>query len=126
MFVAALALWGCGDAIPDTCPRPESAEPREYSQGTTNLEDGWYDSVAAEGELLHYPGGAYYRIYHSLWCVPRHVEVWLSFSRYQADGASQAPAAGNQAEIKARDETSITILNGSCVEYWMRIYVACE
>lgn len=110
---------------PEICARPETEQPSDYKAGFS--EDGVYMSADWDGELLAYPGGAFYRIHHGLGEEPRWWNVYLSFNRYGlrdkqenglADG-SLSEAAGNQAEVKAIDAETITILNGSCGEYYM-------
>jgi hypothetical protein len=116
------ALLGCQPGTGgEICARPESAEPTDYTGGTT--EDGIYMSSEWDGDLLSFHGGAYYRIHHDLGVMPRQVDIWLGFSRNGLAGGSLSEAAGNQAEVKAIDESTITLLNGSCADYWMLVVV---
>ena len=133
-FVILLALTGCGDAVPSICDRPSTPEPLEYVDGCNNgegvyLSAGWQGETCgdANGGLLNFPGGRHYRFVHNLDCptIWTNWEVYLSFERDGVTSGSIAPSAGNQAQLTAMDENSITILNGSCVEYWMLIRVWC-
>ncbi len=124
LLVAALCglgLAGCGDLGigPELCDRPESGDPIAFRGGT--LKNGVYMSSDWDGELLHFTGGAYYVVYHRLGEQPRWVQLYLSFERDGLGSASVAPAAGNQAEIKAIDSETITVLNGSCVNYFLLV-----
>jgi hypothetical protein len=77
-----------------------------------------------DGELLDFAGGAYYEIHHSLGEMPREFQFYLSFERDGLGSGSLTESAGNQAEVKAIDEESITVVNGSCAAYWMLAVVS--
>ena len=113
----AATLCGCGDAEPGACARPETPEPTEYRGGS--VEGGVYRSAEWNGELLYYPGGAHYKIFHNLGAIPSQASFYLSFERYGLAEGSVAEAAGNQVEIKAIDEESITVVNGTCAEFYL-------
>lgn len=120
-------LLGCStlsEIGPETCDRPESAEPIDYRGGT--VQDGVYMSADWYGELLAFPGGAYYRIHHELGEVPRWVEPLLSFERDGLGSGSVAPAAGNQVEIKAIDAETVTLVNGTCTDYYLLLIAGVE
>jgi hypothetical protein len=120
-LVAAVAcaacLVACSEIGPETCDRPEREEPLDYTGGS--IEGGVYMSAPWNGELLHFPGGAHYRIHHRLGVVPRWWIAYLSFESHGLAEGSVAPAAGNEAELKAIDAETLTLLNGSCAEYWL-------
>jgi hypothetical protein len=119
LAVAALAvLGGCG-ATPgaDVCVRPETEEPTDYTGGS--LEEGVYMTSDWDGELLHFPGGAFYRIHHGLGERPRYWSFYLSFERDGLNSGSLTQAAGNQAELKELDDQTLTVVNGSCAEYYL-------
>jgi len=108
----------------------------EYVDGCTNEIDHVYVSAGWQGEtcgdppnggLLHFPGGRHYKFLHDLDCPTlwTNWEVYLAFERDGITTGSIAPSAGNQAQLTAMDENTITILNGSCVDYWMLIRVWC-
>jgi hypothetical protein len=120
-FGAAAVLVGCGDMEngPVVCDRPATEAPVAFHGGTVDLDGGVYMTSGFDGELLHYPGGAYYQIFHQLGDVPTQWQVYLSFERDGVASGSIAEAAGNQAEVKAIDAESITVVNGSCSGYWM-------
>jgi len=116
-LAAVLSLTaGCGIG-PDTCSRPESDEPTLYCGGAVSGHT--YSSSEWNKDLLHFPGGAYYNIHHRLGSRPDGVSFYLSFERDGLADASVAPAAGNQVEMKHVDDRSITVVNGSCAEYWL-------
>jgi len=117
--VLLLGACDAGNGFPDTCDRPATAEPRDFVGGT--VTDGVYRSSDWYGDLLHFPGGAYYRIHHQLGAVPLWIELYLSFERHGLAEGSVAPAAGNQAEIKQVDADTLTVLNGTCTEYWLLV-----
>jgi len=124
-----LAACDEGNAFPTTCDRPESEEPREYTLG--GIVDGVYwtsdweikDNHPAEaivdGEPLYYPGGAYYRLHHNLNKIPDWWNFYLSFERDGLTEGKVAAAAGNQVEVESVDECTITIVNGTCTQYWL-------
>lgn len=75
------------------------------------------------GDLLHFPGGAFVQIFHGLGVVPSEWNAYLSFERCGGDGAI-AEAAGNQVQLEAMDEQSITLLNGTCVDDFFLLVTA--
>ena len=116
-LAAILGLMpGCGIG-PDTCSRPESDLPTAYKGGS--VTGGTYMSSPWDGDLLHFPGGAYYNVFHRLVRRPSTLNFYLSFERNGITDASVAQAAGNQVEVKWSDCASFTIVNGSCAEYWL-------
>jgi len=117
--LATSLLTGCGGPPigPEICDRPEAEDPIDYAGG--EVEGAVYRTADWDGELLHFPGGAFYRIHHGLDQEPRWWNIYLSFERFGLEEGSLAQAAGNQAEVKAVDDETITIVNASCVEYYM-------
>lgn len=117
--IAALALLGCADvgAGLQACARPATEAPRAYTGGT--VEDGVYMTSPWHGELLSFTGGAWYEIHHELGEVPQWFQFYLSFERDGLGSGSVAHAAGNQVEVKAIDDQTLTVLNGTCVDYWL-------
>jgi hypothetical protein len=124
LLAAALLTTGCEDmgAGVVACDRPATPEPLPYHGGT--VEDGVYMSSPWDGELLFFPGGAWYDVYHQLGEVPQLLQFYLSFERNGVAEGSLAPASGNQVEIKAISDESVTVLNGSCVDYWLVVVAA--
>jgi hypothetical protein len=119
VLMSALLLSACGDAVPVICDRPNTPEPLPYNEGTT--EACVYMSADWGGDLLHYPGGTWYQFIHNLGLPRVQCDVYLSFERDGLTSGSLSLAAGDQAVIKAIDDNSITILNASCVEYWVLV-----
>jgi hypothetical protein len=117
--LTSLALVGCADvgAQIEACARPATDEPTLYTGG--NVEGGVYRTSPWDGELLFFPGGAWYQIEHRLGEVPDWFQFYLSFERDGLGSGSLAQAAGNQVEVKAIDNRTIEVLNGSCVDYWL-------
>ena len=78
--IGAMVLCGCGELGigPQTCARPESDDPLPFHGGF--VEGDTYMSSNWAGDLLHFPGGAYYEIHHQLGAVPNGVQFYLSFS----------------------------------------------
>jgi hypothetical protein len=131
MRVVPLALVvagaaGCGQLPvgPQICDRPETAEPRDYRQGfcrgDTFMTADW------DTELLHYPKGAFYRIFHGFTERPAEIDCYLSFKRHgnASEGeddrpASIAPGAGNECQIQRVTEEYIEVVNGTCSEFWL-------
>jgi len=121
MICATLSL-GC-NALgigPATCSRPETDEPRPYKGGF--IDGDTYMSADWSEELLHFPGGAYYDIFHELGERPNGVQFYLSFNDDGVtDGDSLTQAAGNQVELRFIDEEKLTVLNGTCAEYYLLV-----
>lgn len=119
----SLAQVGCGVGGflgATSCDRSEKSNPPlRYTEGT--VEDGIYMSSAWDGELLYFPSGMRYLIEHKLGRVPRHWEFYLSFDQFGSKTGVVAPASGNEAELRGVDEETMTVVNGSCVEYWLLV-----
>ncbi len=110
-------LVGCGDAVPSICARPASEQPVPYDQGM--VQNGSYMTADWDGEWLHFGGGAFYEMHHHLGSKPRQISCYLSFERYGTTGRGSSAAAGNQVVIAAVDSESFTIVNATCVEFWI-------
>ena len=116
--VVLLALAsGCTAGI---CDRPESAEPTPFTGG--DVIGDMYRTSAFDGDLLHFPGGAYYKIHHGLGEVPIDVRFFLSFARDGDGSATVSQAAGNQVEMTERNAETLTVLNGSCADYFLIVH----
>lgn len=119
----AVPLVGCDTVSqigPTSCDR--SAEmniPILYTEGT--VEGGIYMTSDWDGELLDFPGGRRYQIEHQLGARPRFYQAYLSFNQTGILDrmGTLAPAAGNQVEVDEVTDTSIIVINGSCVDYWL-------
>lgn len=136
-LAVSVSLWGaaCGvvDSIgPSTCDRgyddpkdPEDNEddqPLLYVDGTVGGDGVFKSEVLGTGELLDFPGGAYYKIAHHLESTPDWTVFYLSFSRYASDeGGVYAQATGNQAVLVFSDEEFLWVLNDSCSDYYLRV-----
>ena len=147
-FVLALSGVGCGyvnEIGPSSCDRSEDSNPAlEYDEG--EVVNGVYQSSdpeahaaggaggealtpeeeaqeKKEAELLLFEGGMRYEIIHKLGQVPTWFQVYLSFGRYGAyDGENTlALASGNQAEIIDVTDESMTVINGSCSNYYLLV-----
>jgi hypothetical protein len=126
LMVCATLSLGC-NALgigPSTCSRPETDEPRPYKDGF--IDGDTYMSAEWSEELLHFPGGAYYDIFHGLGERPNAVQFYLSFNEegvaaQGGAGDSLTQAAGNQVELRFIDEEKLTVLNGTCAEYYLLV-----
>lgn len=117
-----LGALGCGNAglASSTCDRSEQANtPIRYSEGMA--ENGIYMSSAWDGELLYFPGGMRYLIEHQLGEIPRYWQFYLSFDQEGVKTGVIGLAAGNQAELRGIDAETLTVVNGSCVDYWLLV-----
>jgi len=120
LAILFVACTGCGNSPigPRICDRPATEEPIDVCEGF--VEGNAFSSLTADGELLAFRGGAFYRMHHGLGVVPNYPRAFLSFTRF-VDGQledelprSIAPAAGNQFEVKALTDEYIDFLNGTC------------
>ena len=120
--VAALAAGplcgGCTNAL--VCDRSAEGNPSIlYTQG--EAVDGVYMSSPWEGELLHFPAGTHYALEHKLGVAPRWITSYLSFDRGGTSESSLAQSAGNQVVIVDVNDTTITVANDSCADYWLLV-----
>lgn len=131
MLIGLPACSTLNEIGPEICRRPIDDEPICYAGGETL--DGIYMTSAWDGPLLYFPGGEFYQLRHGLGAVPQVVVPYVAFNgagittEPGEGGASEerpgsiAPATGNQAEIKRVTDEYIEVLNGSCVDYWLRV-----
>jgi len=127
LFAASsLAAVGAGcetfqEIGPTSCSRSaDDNPPVRYAEGIIS-QGTTYQTSEFDGELLYFPGGMRYELEHGLGARPDRWEAYLSFDRFGARTGTVALAAGNQVElIEVTDET-ITVANGSCVEYWLLV-----
>jgi hypothetical protein len=124
LFVACAALaaasLGCTNGAPFTCDKSaEGNPPIRYTEGTA--VDEVYMSSPWEGELLYFPGGMRYALEHKLAKEPRWVTSYLSFDRGGTTTSSVAQPAGNQVVIVDVNETTVTVANDSCADYWLLV-----
>lgn len=138
LIPAFLALWTTGcltDIGPDTCDRSAEANPAvRYTEGTT-VNDTYMTSSWDE-ELLYFPGGMRYELVHGLGETPSYWLAYLSFNRYGTKNVSDTPteeergtlaiASGNQAELVGANDETLTLVNGSCSDYWLLVVAGKE
>jgi len=125
------ALPACLTEIgPDTCDRSLKGNPPvAYTEGS--VDNGVYMTSGWDEELLYFPGGMRYTLIHELGETPRFWQAYLSFNQTGTKNTSSDPedpergtlalAAGNQVELTEANETSLTVVNGSCVDYWLLV-----
>jgi len=119
---------GCGNSPigPQICDRPVTEDPIPVHEGerigNVFQTSGW-GSVEDGDDFLSFDGGRFYEIHHELGVMPVAVYGYVSFERYGLAEGSVSETAGNQMEIKSVDESTVTVLNGSCTEYYLRIVV---
>ena len=128
--VVCALLCGCETFLPHYCDRSDQDNPWiDYDGGVTTFEDSdegapvavSYDSSPENGEMLLYKGGIRYRLYHGLGRKPATVAVWLSFDEYVTDAGTLSPSAGDQSLVNYDSTTMITVVNNSCVDYFIRV-----
>ncbi|MBM4373864.1 MAG: hypothetical protein FJ095_02180 [Deltaproteobacteria bacterium] len=117
ILAALLFATGCGSPPPTICKRPLTDEPVPFKEGT--IEDGVYMTSDWDGALLPFPGGTYYELHHGLGERPRWWTCWVSFAPNGVASGSVAQAAGNEVELKAIDGETLTVMNGTCVDFWL-------
>ena len=120
----ASGVSGCNDLdnSAQICPRPATNDPLPYDGGT--VDGGVYESAPWTGELLSFPRGAFYAIYHHLGHVPIDADFWLSFDRDGvAHGGSLTEASGNEAEVMYVDDKVLVVMNGTCSDFWLRAVI---
>jgi hypothetical protein len=121
MVMMAGAGLGCSPA----CDTGDDVNtPTVYEEGAA--VNGYYFSTSSHGELLHFPGGKRYDLYHHLGFEPIMVQLYWSFNDggvgtydQTKDKSSLTTAAGNSAVIQLKNDQFIRVKNDSCVEYWM-------
>ncbi|MCC6524327.1 MAG: hypothetical protein IT373_16835 [Polyangiaceae bacterium] len=123
--LAALGLGaaGCDESpVPIACQRPVTAEPTDVLIGT--LDNDVYMSADWYGEWLYFPGGAFFRFHHGLGAMPRWWIPYLSFGRHAlTDGSEVSIGAGDVAQVAAVDDYTITVMNGTCADFYLMMVV---
>jgi hypothetical protein len=107
-------LTGCGA----TCDRRPNVEPTRYVEGSTDLEEGFYETSPWDGPYLFFPKGRTYLLVHGLGARPRDVRTWLSF---QEEPIDTAPGAGNQVLVEGVTDEHIQIRNDTCSDVCLRV-----
>lgn len=80
-----------------------------------------YSTSSPGGDHLNFNAGAQYRIFHQLGACPMRIDAWVSFSRTGVDDGNEARPAGNMFEVIDVDDTSFTVRNDTCGDYWLRV-----
>lgn len=134
LLLGALAgpLVGCGNplGIGQVCDRSiRGNPPKLYTEGT--VVHGVYQTSDWGGEWLEFSGGTHYALQHKLGVTPPWVMPYFSFSSHgvgdgvedggQTDGGLASPAAGDGVGIIDVDDETITVVNASCTDYFLRV-----
>lgn len=116
--------FGAGCGALDNCPDGQK-EPTRITTGTTNTEEGTFESVPWSGPLDHFPAKSALVFEHGLGFTPLLVLPYLSFApvgTHDADGGSVALTAGNQTLIDCVDSHVIVLRNDTCEEsFYIRV-----
>jgi hypothetical protein len=117
-LAAAVFSSGCTKEL--TCDRSAEGNPAiRYTEG--EAVDGVYMSSPWDGELLNFPAGTHYALEHKLGVAPRWITSYLSFDRDGTKASSLAQSAGNQVVIVDVNDTTLTVANDSCADYWLLV-----
>jgi hypothetical protein len=127
LALIGVMMAGAGLGCSPACDAGDDAnQPVVYDGGTA--VNGYYFSTSSHGELLHFPGGTRYDLYHHLGFEPIMVQIYWSFNEagvgtYEQtkDKSSLTTGAGNSAEIQLKNDQFIRVKNDSCVEYWVLV-----
>ena len=139
MIVLAVSMWrtalgalvaagsistslGCSPA----CNASDEANvPQRYEGGS--VVNGIYTSSSAHEDLLEFPGGRRYDIFHGLGFEPLLVQMYWSFAEAgigtdsQDEKSTLSLAAGNSALIQLKNAEYLRVKNDSCVHYWLLV-----
>jgi hypothetical protein len=126
VFVVSMACAGGFACSPSCETSDEENAPVVYEGGMA--VNGFYASSSSHGDLLEFPGGKRYDLYHHLGFEPIQVQLYWSLKEagigwdVQTDDKSNlSPAAGNSALIQLKNDHYIRVKNDSCVEYWLLV-----
>lgn len=129
----ALLLSGSSASSTACSPcRVGGQDPVNYTAGTTNKERTYYETGRPDDEMLHFPQGRKYALFHGFGYQPIDINVFLSFRKQlSATGAKNdknkpnnvAESAGNQAVIEAWDDEKIILRNDTCAEFYLRAVI---
>ncbi len=123
VLFTALATHGCGGC--DTTEQKDNPIP--YRDGITNDEGTVYESGPPDGELLHFPRGQTYDLFHGLAAKPYLISTYVAFDQNDPDGENPlannplAETAGNQVVIEKWDDEIIRVRNDTCAEFYLRV-----
>lgn len=124
-------LAGCDPlGLGQVCDRSiRGNPPKLYTEGT--VSHGVYQTSDWDGEWLEFSGGTHYALQHKLGSTPPWVMPYFSFNSHgigdgvvdagQVDGGLASPAAGDGVGIIDVDEETITVVNASCTDYFLRV-----
>lgn len=104
-----------------------------YTEGTTNEARTYYETARPDEEMLHFPQGRTYKLYHGFGYQPLDINIFLSFRDQlspsnddrldKTEPNNLAETAGNQAVIEAWNDEVITVRNDTCAEFYLRAVI---
>jgi hypothetical protein len=104
----------------------EKHAPIVYEGGITR--NGYYASSSSHGDLLYFPQGRRYDLYHHLGFEPIMLQLYWSFAEagigvfeQTKDKSTLTTGAGNSAIVQLKNDQFIRVKNDSCVEYWVLV-----
>lgn len=117
--LVSLAVFATACALPTGDTFVYDAASPELANASVDPTTGVWESNPWDGaDWIPYPPQATVVLEHGLGRVPRDVWVYISFF---PDGAESSLASGDLARYAARDETTLTIRNGTEVDLFMRV-----
>lgn len=121
-LIGIVASSGCAAAA--ACNTSDEDNPDKYTQGT--VEGGIFMSSPYDGPFLSFPGGKQYDLVHKLGCLPRSIEIWVSFDQGGTAGNNRmAPSAGNMSEVLEVTTDHIRIKNSTCSDLFVLVSATC-
>lgn len=117
--IVALALLAAGCGLPTGETLVFDAASPELANASVDPITGVWESSPWDGaDWVPYPPQATVVLEHGLGRVPRDVWVYISFFE---DGAESSLASGDLARYVDRDDSTLTIRNGTEVELFVRV-----
>lgn len=114
-----LANEGC---LTDACKGGVTSFGDAPGQGSFIDENTW-QSVAVDADWLRFPHQTRIDFKHPLGRAPYEVLVWISAEQRPVErpGANFTLAGGDVATISAQRADTISVYNGTCADYYVRI-----
>ncbi len=136
--IAFVGLFLSGSSAASTACSPckvSGQDPVPFTGGLTNESRTVYQTGEVDGEMLHFPQGRTYQLFHGLGTTPVDVSTFVSFRpRLTEDGDTEdktkpnnvAESSGNIAVIEAWNEDYVQVRNDTCAEFYLRAVIIAD
>lgn len=122
-LAAALLLVGSQLGCSSQCDGSAGKTLVDVTDGTTDLENGVYESAPWDGTYLEFGAQRRYRFFHGLGGVPRVVQAWIGFvpKPLAPPGPNVSEGVGNEALLRGVTDEYVIVQNDTCARFYLRL-----